>query len=164
LLLRFHPVASDMREVISAMKVGTSLERIADQSVTIARRSKRLNARPAIRELALLEPPYRLALVIFRDSIQALADGDYELARALKLKDRELDALIDDVVENSLSGLPMNRNPCRVTWTLSSLLALLSELGIMRQTSLRIHSGVIKLKIFAIPMAQRRSSASRLGH
>jgi phosphate transport system protein len=99
LLLRFHPVASDMREVISAMKVGTSLERIADQSVTIARRSKRLNARPAIRELALLEPPYRLALVIFRDSIRAFADGDYELARALKLKDRELDALTDDVVE-----------------------------------------------------------------
>ena len=99
LLLRFHPVASDMREVISAMKVGTSLERIADQSVTIARRAKRLNARPAIRELALLEPPYRLALVIFRDSIRAFADGDYELARALKLKDRELDALTDDVVE-----------------------------------------------------------------
>jgi phosphate transport system protein len=30
LLLRFHPVASDIREVISAMKIGTSLERIAD--------------------------------------------------------------------------------------------------------------------------------------
>jgi len=45
LLLRFHPVASDMREVISAMKVSTSLERIADQSVTIPRRAKRLNAR-----------------------------------------------------------------------------------------------------------------------
>ena len=99
LLLRFHPVASDMREVISAMKVGTSLERIADQSVTIARRAKRLNARPAMRELALLEPPYRLALVIFRDSIRAFADGDYELARTLKLKDRQLDALTDDVIE-----------------------------------------------------------------
>jgi phosphate transport system protein len=57
LLLHFHPVASDMREVISAMEVGTSLERIADQSVTIVRRAKRLNARPAMRELALLEPP-----------------------------------------------------------------------------------------------------------
>jgi phosphate transport system protein len=99
LLIRFHPVASDMREVISAMKVGTSLERIADQSVTIARRAKRLNARPAIRELALLEPSYRFALVIFRDSIRAFADGDYELARALKLKDRELDTLTHDVVE-----------------------------------------------------------------
>jgi phosphate uptake regulator len=29
----------------------------------------------------------------------AFADGDYELARTLKLKDRELDALTDDVIE-----------------------------------------------------------------
>ena len=43
LLVRFQPVASDMREVISAMKISTCLERIADQSVTIARRAKRLN-------------------------------------------------------------------------------------------------------------------------
>ena len=50
-------------------------------------------------ELALLEPPYRLALVIFRDSIRAFADGEHEHARTLKLKDRELDALIDDVTE-----------------------------------------------------------------
>jgi phosphate transport system protein len=99
LLVRFHPVASDMREVVSAMKISTSLERIADQSVTIARRAKRLNARPAMRELALLEPPYQLALAIFRDSIRAFADGDCEHARTLKLKDRELDALTDDLTD-----------------------------------------------------------------
>jgi phosphate transport system protein len=51
LLVRFRPVASDMREVISAMKISTRLERIADQSLAIARRAKRLNARPAMREL-----------------------------------------------------------------------------------------------------------------
>ena len=72
LLLRFHPVATDMREVVSAMKVSANLERIADQSITIARRAKHLNNRPAVRELALLEPPYRLAVTIFRDSIRAL--------------------------------------------------------------------------------------------
>jgi phosphate transport system protein len=99
LLIRFHPVASDMREVVSAMKVSSNLERIADQSVSIARRAKHLNNRPSLRELALLEPPYRLALTIFRDSVRAFADGDYELARTLKLKDRELDALTDDVNE-----------------------------------------------------------------
>jgi phosphate transport system protein len=99
LLVRFQPVASDMREVISAMKISTSLERVADESVTIARRTKRLNARPAMPELALLEPPYHLALVIFRDSIRAFADGDCEHARTLKLKDRELDALTDDVTD-----------------------------------------------------------------
>jgi phosphate transport system protein len=99
LLLRFHPVASDMREVVSAMKISASLERIADQSVTIARRAKRLNNRPALRELALLEPTYRLAVTIFRDSMQAFADADYELARTLKLEDRKLDALTNDVNE-----------------------------------------------------------------
>jgi phosphate transport system protein len=99
LLVRFQPVASDMREVISAMKISTSLERIADQSVTIARRAKRLNPRPAMGELALLEPPYHLALAIFRDSIRAFADGDCEHARTLKLKDRELDALTEDVTD-----------------------------------------------------------------
>jgi phosphate transport system protein len=102
LLVRFQPVASDMREVISAMKVGTSLERIGDESVTIARRAKRLNSRLALSEVALLEPPFRLALIIFRDSIRAFADGDCEHARTLKLKDRELDALTDDVT-NKLS-------------------------------------------------------------
>jgi phosphate transport system protein len=99
LLVRFQPVASDMREVVSAMKVSTSLERIADLSVTVARRAKRLNARPAKRELALLESPYRSALMIFRDSIRAFADGNCEHARTLKLKDRELDASVDGVTE-----------------------------------------------------------------
>jgi len=99
LLIRFHPVASDMREVISAMKVSANLERIADQSVSIARRAKQLNIRPAVRELPLLERPYRLAVAILRDSIRAFADGDYELARTLKPKDRELDALTSDLSE-----------------------------------------------------------------
>jgi phosphate transport system protein len=32
LLIRFHPVASDMREVVSAMKIGGHLDQIADES------------------------------------------------------------------------------------------------------------------------------------
>jgi phosphate transport system protein len=53
LLARFSPVASDMREVISAMKVSANLERIADHAVTIARRAKSLNDRPAPPELTM---------------------------------------------------------------------------------------------------------------
>jgi hypothetical protein len=88
-----------MRQVVSAMKISTNLERIADRSVTIARRAKHLNNMPAVREVALLEPAYRLAVVIFRDSMRTFADGDCELARTLKLKDRELDAVTWDVSE-----------------------------------------------------------------
>jgi phosphate transport system protein len=99
LLIRFHPVASDMRQVVSAMKVSTNLERIGDQSVTIARRAKRLNFRPLVSEVALLEPVYRQALAIFRDSMRAFAEGDCALAQTLKPRDKELDALTTDLGE-----------------------------------------------------------------
>ncbi|MBV8225011.1 MAG: phosphate transport system regulatory protein PhoU, partial [Verrucomicrobia bacterium] len=39
LMIRYHPVAADIRQVISTMKMSSNLERIADQSVTIARRA-----------------------------------------------------------------------------------------------------------------------------
>ena len=99
LLVRFHPVASDMREVISAMKVSTNLERVGDHSVTIARRAKRLNSRPLVPEVALVESPYQVAVAIFRDSIRAFAEGDFELARTLKPRDKELDTLTADLSE-----------------------------------------------------------------
>lgn len=99
LQLRFHPVASDMREVISAMKVSTDLERIADQSVTIARRAARLNLQSAVAEVALLEPAYGLAVGLFRDSIRAFAEGDFALARVIKSRDRELDTLTNKLTE-----------------------------------------------------------------
>jgi phosphate transport system protein len=99
LLIRFQPVASDMRQVISAMKVSTGLERVADLSVTIARRAKRLNSRPPVPEAALLEAAYQMAIAIFRDSMRTFAEGDDQLARMLKLRDKELDALTTDLGE-----------------------------------------------------------------
>jgi phosphate transport system protein len=103
LLIRFHPVASDMREVVSAMKVSANLERVGDQSTTIARRAKRLNSRPAVREVALLESPYQVAVTIFRDSIRAFAESDFELARTLKPRDKELDTLTSDLGEKLIA-------------------------------------------------------------
>jgi phosphate transport system protein len=102
LLLRFDPVATDLREVISAMKVSTDLERIGDESVNIARRAKRLSSKSSVGELALLEPAYELAVSIFRDSVRAFADGDFELARRLKPRDKELDALTKELIEKLL--------------------------------------------------------------
>src|SRR5436189_6424668 len=48
ILLRFQPVASDLRRVVSAMKLSSNLERMADQATTIARRARKLNRHPAL--------------------------------------------------------------------------------------------------------------------
>ena len=92
-MIRYHPVASDIRQVISTMKLSQNLERIADQSVLIARRAKKLNLLPSVHEVSLLKPLYREAISILRDSLRAFVDGDTELALKLKPRDRMVDEL-----------------------------------------------------------------------
>jgi phosphate transport system protein len=95
-MIRYHPVASDIRQVISTMKLSQNLERIADQSVLIARRAKKLNLLPSVPEVSLLEPLYRESISILRDSLRAFVDGDTELALKLKPRDRTVDSAIND--------------------------------------------------------------------
>jgi len=92
-MLRFHPVASDLRQVIAAMKMSVNLERVADQAVGIARRARKLNANALLPETAETEPLFRHAEAMMLDAIKAYADQNTELARTLKSRDRELDAL-----------------------------------------------------------------------
>jgi phosphate transport system protein len=75
------------------MKVSTNLERVGDQAVGIARRARRLNESLALPETDRLVKMCRVAADIFRDSIRSYADRDEGLARGLKERDRELDAM-----------------------------------------------------------------------
>jgi phosphate transport system protein len=93
IMLRFHPVASDMRDVISTMKFSVNLERIADQAVGVARRSRRLITRPAVDEILHLEPIFHYAETLVKDAVRAFASRDLELARGLKERDGKLDEM-----------------------------------------------------------------------
>ena len=84
ILVRFQPLANDLREVVAAMKVSTNLERVGDQAVGIARRARRLNESLALPETDRLVKMCRVAADIFRDSIRSYADRDEGLARGLK--------------------------------------------------------------------------------
>ena len=93
LLLRFQPVASDLRRVISAMKLCSNLERMADQAVNIARKARKLNRHPALPEVELIEPMRKHAMQMFKDSVDAYVREDVELGRALKARDKVLDEM-----------------------------------------------------------------------
>jgi phosphate transport system protein len=92
-LLRFQPVASDLRRVVSAMKLSSNLERMADQAVSIARKARKLNRHRPLAEVALIEPMRDLAMKMFKDSVDAYVQEDVELGRGLKARDKVLDEL-----------------------------------------------------------------------
>jgi phosphate transport system protein len=93
ILLRFQPVASDLRRVVSAMKLSSNLERMADQATTIARRARKLNQHPPLPEVQLIKPMYEHAMSMFKDSVDAFAREDVELGCAVVGRDEKLDEL-----------------------------------------------------------------------
>ena len=92
-LLRFQPVASDLRRVVSAMKLSPNIERVADQATTIARRARKLNQHPPLPEMELIVPIYKHAMSMFKDSIDAYVREDVQLARAVIPRDEDLDEM-----------------------------------------------------------------------
>lgn len=104
ILVRFHPVASDLRLVITSMKMAHNLERISDHAVNIAKRSKKIcKAAVILEEAALTEPLYSLADKLLRDALMSYTDANAELGEGLKARDKELDHLHKQMIA-SLSG------------------------------------------------------------
>ena len=93
LLLRFQPVASDLRRVVSAMKLSGNLERMADQATNIARKARKLNQHPPLPEVLWITPIQEHAMAMFRDAVDAYAREDAQAARALIPRDDKLDEM-----------------------------------------------------------------------
>ena len=93
LLLRFQPVASDLRRVVSAMKLSSNLERMGDQAVSIARKARKLNQHPALPEVTLIAPMREHSMRMFKDSVDAFVQENVELALGLKARDKALDEM-----------------------------------------------------------------------
>jgi len=134
IMLRFHPFASDLRNVIASMKTSVNLERASDQSVGIARRARKLIALPLIPATARIEPIFNLASSVFNDAIKSYADNDIELARTIKLQDKELDELNRDFADNLTELMPQNPEHIRVFLELIFVARCLERIGDQAKT------------------------------
>jgi len=92
-LLRYQPVASDLRRVVAAMKLSPNVERVADQGTNIARRARKLNKHPPLPEIELIQPIQAHAMAMFKDSIDAFTREDVDLARDVVSRDDALDKM-----------------------------------------------------------------------
>ena len=96
LLLRQQPVAKDLREVSSALKMISDLERIGDQAADIAELSGYVagaseTGRTHIGEMA------RATIAMVTDSVDSFVHRDLALARSVFAADDRVDALFADV-------------------------------------------------------------------
>jgi len=92
-MLRFHPMATDLRMVLSSMKIANNLERISDHATSIAKRARKVAKSDAIADTQLIEPLYTMADILLRDAVTAYSEGDAALAAGLHDRDKEVNKL-----------------------------------------------------------------------
>lgn len=86
IIVKFHPVASDLRMVIASMKTATNLERISDQAVNIAKNARKIMKGPEVTDLSDIELLHQTAAGMLSDAMTAYENGNTELA--LQVVDR----------------------------------------------------------------------------
>jgi phosphate transport system protein len=113
ILLRYQPVASDLRLVISAMKLSANIERVADEATNIAERASELNKHPPLAEVNLVVPIQAHAVSMFKDSIDAFVREDVELARAVVSRDKQLDNMNASANRQLIERMMQDRDQLR---------------------------------------------------
>jgi phosphate transport system protein len=103
------PMARDCRFLITASKIASELERIADQATTIARRARDLNRGPELKSLANVPLMAAEVQSMLRQSIKAFVERDTDLALEVIGRDKLVDAEYKEAareVENSIVADP----------------------------------------------------------
>lgn len=103
ILLRRQPVADDFREVSTALKLITDVERIGDQASDIAEIVISLSDRNYIKDLVHLKAMGELGVRMARESVESFIKNDAALADRIIAADDEMDKLFcvvkDELIE-----------------------------------------------------------------
>ncbi|MAS94991.1 MAG: phosphate transport system regulatory protein PhoU [Verrucomicrobiales bacterium] len=129
ILMRFNPVATDLRSVIGSMKISTNLERISDLAEHIARRARKILKKPNQSETRLIEPLFQKAADLLDDAIQAYSEGDVELALTLFKRDEELDALHGKILKKLTRLMEQDTENLRTYLNLIFIVRCLERVG-----------------------------------
>ena len=86
-------MASDLREIVSALKISSDLERMGDYAKNVAKRAIALNQLPPVKPAGSIPRMARLVQGIIKDMLDAYIERDAERAVDAWRRDEEVDEL-----------------------------------------------------------------------
>lgn len=113
LLALRQPMADDLRQVVTALKLSNDLERIGDLAKNIAKRAQVLNQIPPIRPVQVILNMGKLAQEIIKDVLDAYIEGDAEKAERVWARDQEVDDMYNSLFRELLTY--MMEDPRNIT-------------------------------------------------
>jgi phosphate transport system protein len=92
-----QPAASDLRFIISAIKINSDLERIADLAVNIVQRTEELLKEPPLKPLIDIPRMTEISQGMVKDAIDSFINRNSKLARDVCCRDDSVDSLNDQI-------------------------------------------------------------------
>jgi phosphate transport system protein len=115
LLALRQPMAQDLREIVSALKIASDLERIGDYAANISKRSLALAQAPAAKPVSGIPRMGRLVEEMVKEVLDSYIERDVEKALAAWERDEELDELYTSLFREVLTYMmedPRNITSC----------------------------------------------------
>jgi len=110
-----QPMANDLREVISALKISSDLERIGDYAKNVAKRTLALNQLTPHESARSIPRMAKLVQAIIKDVLDAYANHDPDRALDVWHRDEEVDEMYTALFRELLTYMmedPRNITPC----------------------------------------------------
>jgi len=124
-----HPVASDLRFVLAALRINADLERIGDLAKSVA---KRIIAISECEQCSLPEGITKMATyarTMFADVLRSLAESDVRLARHIRTEDRRIDDLQKELFAWARREIPEHVEVTQVALEVLSMTRALERIG-----------------------------------
>jgi phosphate transport system protein len=124
MIARLQPIAVDLREILAALHMNNDLERIGDEAKKIALKAPLLGARPLPIAGDRIGKMAETACEMLRLAVDAYVRQDPAVAEALVRRDRDVDALRNELTEE-LTAV-MAANPAAVSPALALIFVVQS--------------------------------------
>ncbi len=116
IIARRQPMASDLREIVAALRISNDLERVGDLAKNIAKRVIAINGTITHKRLMVgVEHMAEIALEQLKTVLDAFSNRDDAAARIVRMRDDEIDALYTSLFRELLTYMmedPRNISQC----------------------------------------------------
>jgi phosphate transport system protein len=109
------PMARDLREILSALRIAADIERVGDYAANVAKRSTALNLAPPLPYTRGLTVLGELAVRQMREVLVAFRDNDPVAAQRVRAQDAEIDTVYTGLFRELLTYMmedPRAITPC----------------------------------------------------
>jgi len=124
-----QPVATDMREIFTAVKIVSNMERIGDHARHVARAVEKVNDPTFLATIPRFKQLAQIGILMVHDVITAFVEQDADKAREIAGRDDQIDRMHDELTKELIALMKKNPESIEQGMTMILLARFMERMG-----------------------------------